>query len=123
MSSAENTPLAVNAAANDAQPLEPGTAAGRTSESSSMSGAPVGTDIHLTLLMVSSARVSLTFKPEDTVLSVKETLLRSWPKDFDAKPAGPSNLRIVYLGHFLEDGDTLAASLWAAVVPPTYCQA
>ncbi|ORX72063.1 ubiquitin-like protein [Linderina pennispora] len=75
-----------------------------------MSGAPVGTDIHLTLLMVSSARVSLTFKPEDTVLSVKETLLRSWPKDFDAKPAGPGNLRIVYLGHFLEDGDTLAES-------------
>ncbi|KAJ1938952.1 hypothetical protein FBU59_004282 [Linderina macrospora] len=106
--------MAANANADAAQLPDPANAAGRASENSSVSDAPVGTDIHLTLLMVSSARASLTFKPEDTVLSVKETLLRSWPKDFDAKPAGPGNLRIVYLGHFLEDGDTLAACLCAA---------
>ncbi|KAJ1965264.1 hypothetical protein GGI12_000868 [Dipsacomyces acuminosporus] len=67
-------------------------------------------DIHLTILMVSGVRTSLGFKPSDTVLSVKEQLLQNWPKDFDAKPASPTNLRIVYLGHFLDDNDTLEAS-------------
>ncbi|KAI8325974.1 hypothetical protein GQ54DRAFT_307955 [Martensiomyces pterosporus] len=89
--------------ANDAQMRS------STSDGSSIGGSTTG-DIHLTILMVSGVRTSLSFKTEDTVLSVKEQLFQNWPKDFDTRPAAPANLRIVYFGHFLDDNDTLAES-------------
>ncbi|KAJ2887881.1 hypothetical protein IWW38_005046, partial [Coemansia aciculifera] len=63
--------------------------------------------LRITFLMVSTEKCTRAFTPEDTVLHAKEALINDWPNNFGSKPSTTLNLRILYLGHILEDSATL----------------
>ncbi|KAJ2795078.1 hypothetical protein H4S07_006578, partial [Coemansia furcata] len=64
-------------------------------------------EVKLTFLMVTTEKCIRTFVPDDTVLHAKEALLNDWPDNFGSKPSTSLNLRILYMGHFLDDSATL----------------
>ncbi|KAG9289055.1 hypothetical protein G9A89_015604 [Geosiphon pyriformis] len=70
------------------------------------------TEVRLTLLLVSGKRHTFKCKPTDIVGTVKKRVFDNWPKEWaDETPAAVSNLKIVHLGRFLEDGSTLECKL------------
>ncbi|KAF9457826.1 ubiquitin-related domain-containing protein [Collybia nuda] len=63
---------------------------------------------HLTFLVISGRRRTMSFEPETTVGRVKELVWNAWPTEWeDERPMAPSYLRILYLGKMLQDDDTL----------------
>ncbi|KAJ2006861.1 hypothetical protein H4R26_001134 [Coemansia thaxteri] len=78
-------------------------------------------DVRITFLMVSGEKGTRVFTPDDTVLHAKETLAKDWPDNFGNKPATPLNLRILYLGHFLDDSATLRAKKDIDKAPKCTC--
>ncbi|CAG8600423.1 4482_t:CDS:2 [Ambispora leptoticha] len=65
-------------------------------------------EVRLTLLLVSGKRHTFEFEPNDTIGNVKKRVFEEWPKEWsDEIPAAATNLKIVYLGRFLEDVSTL----------------
>ncbi|KKA26110.1 hypothetical protein TD95_003127 [Thielaviopsis punctulata] len=42
-----------------------------------------------------------------SVYSLKELILREWRDEWDAKPASPSSIRLIYFGKLLDDKDAL----------------
>ncbi|KAJ2846077.1 hypothetical protein J3B02_004504, partial [Coemansia erecta] len=75
------------------------------------SGSPqLGDTVKLVFLIQSGDRAEREFKPSETILQVKQSLLESWPENFAGQPSATSDLRILYRGHFLDDKATLADS-------------
>ncbi|KAJ2685540.1 hypothetical protein IWW39_004198 [Coemansia spiralis] len=88
----------------------PATSDGRKSEDDNNSPAASNSatgELKITFLMVNTEKCIRTFAPDDTVLHAKEALINDWPDNFGSKPPTTLNLRILYLGHFLEDSATL----------------
>ncbi|KAJ1818217.1 hypothetical protein LPJ60_004434 [Coemansia sp. RSA 2675] len=91
----------------------PATSDGRKSEDDNNSPAASNSatgELKITFLMVNTEKCIRTFAPDDTVLHAKEALINDWPDNFGSKPPTTLNLRILYLGHFLEDSATLRDS-------------
>ncbi|KAJ2755767.1 hypothetical protein H4R27_000971 [Coemansia aciculifera] len=79
--------------------------------SSNLSAANIVTgELKITFLMVTTEKCIRTFVPDDTVLHAKEALINDWPDNFGSKPPTSLNLRILYMGHFLDDSATLRDS-------------
>ncbi|KAI0674160.1 ubiquitin-related domain-containing protein [Trametes maxima] len=69
---------------------------------------PQTPQVHLTFLLVTGRRRTMSFEPETTVGRVKELVWNAWPNDWqDERPPAPSYLRILYLGKILQDEDSL----------------
>ncbi|KAL1916651.1 uncharacterized protein VTP21DRAFT_5355 [Calcarisporiella thermophila] len=69
------------------------------------------TKVHLTLLLVSGLRHSFVFNSQATVWEVKREVYDSWPKEWqDEKPISPNQLRLLYLGRFLDEHTTLESN-------------
>ncbi|KAJ1828679.1 hypothetical protein LPJ56_000961 [Coemansia sp. RSA 2599] len=68
----------------------------------------LGDTVRLVFLIQSGDRAEREFKPSETILQVKQSLLDSWPENFAGQPSATSDLRILYQGHFLDDKATLA---------------
>ncbi|KAJ1565115.1 hypothetical protein HK405_013126 [Cladochytrium tenue] len=64
--------------------------------------------VNLRLLLVSGKKADVLVAPTDRVETVKEKIFGDWPKDWtDEIPTGPTSLRILLRGRFLEDGTTV----------------
>ncbi|KAI0293951.1 hypothetical protein BC826DRAFT_1013428 [Russula brevipes] len=73
----------------------------------------------LQFLLVTGRRRAMAFDPETTVRRVKELAWSTWPNDGqEERPPAPSFLRILYLGHILQDDDTLAQLKFPSYTPP-----
>lgn len=84
-----------------------------TQSSSSLAGDgdnAVANAMTVTFLLITGDKYVSTFAPEDTVLHAKEMLMGEWPKNFGMQPETVSCLRLLYMGHFLDDSATLRES-------------
>ncbi|KAJ2252295.1 hypothetical protein GGI13_003364 [Coemansia sp. RSA 455] len=79
---------------------------GNSSSNQSAANMTTG-ELKITFLMVTTEKCIRTFLPNDTVLHAKEALINDWPDNFGSKPPTSLNLRILYMGHFLDDSATL----------------
>ncbi|KAJ2229379.1 hypothetical protein IWW45_006221 [Coemansia sp. RSA 485] len=83
----------------------------RSDENLDSSSSPqLGDSVKLVFLIQSGDKAEREFKPSETILQVKQSLLDSWPENFAAQPSATSDLRVLYRGHFLDDKATLADS-------------
>ncbi|KAJ2065775.1 hypothetical protein GGI17_000044 [Coemansia sp. S146] len=90
--------------------------------SSNLSAANIATgELKITFLMVTTEKCIRTFVPDDTVLHAKEALINDWPDNFGSKPPTSLNLRILYMGHFLDDSATLRAKKDIDKAPKCTC--
>ncbi|KIM42452.1 hypothetical protein M413DRAFT_444873 [Hebeloma cylindrosporum] len=63
---------------------------------------------HLTFLLISGKRRTMSFEPDTAIGRMKELAWNSWPADWqDERPPAPSYLRVLYLGRMLQDDETL----------------
>ncbi|KAJ2327704.1 hypothetical protein GGI00_004389, partial [Coemansia sp. RSA 2681] len=80
---------------------------GNSSSNLSAGGNNTTDELKITFLMVSTEKCIRRFVPDDTVLHAKEALINDWPDNFGSKPPTTLNLRILYMGHILDDSATL----------------
>ncbi|KAG6829094.1 hypothetical protein H0H92_005707 [Tricholoma furcatifolium] len=116
MSEAENSSQTVDYRAIEALSHEPAQEVSSTMEekvdepssNSAEPQVPQTPQVYLTFLVISGRRKTMSFEPETTIGRVKELVWSSWPADWeDERPAGPSFLRVLYLGRMLQDDETL----------------
>ncbi|PWN49327.1 hypothetical protein IE53DRAFT_363240 [Violaceomyces palustris] len=81
---------------------------------SSLKKKPVDTGslpIRLETLLVGGQRKAWDFDPESDINLVKQTIWSEWPQDWpQPKPASEKHLRILHLGHILDDPKMKLAS-------------
>ncbi|PIA19569.1 hypothetical protein COEREDRAFT_78900 [Coemansia reversa NRRL 1564] len=96
-----------DAVAHEASVAKTGGGSGRVSSGSSSSDAALGDGIQLTFLIPSNERCTMAFKISDSVQQAKEALLNNWPAQFGSKPTALSELKLLYLGNYLNNGSSL----------------
>ncbi|CAG8577365.1 10233_t:CDS:2 [Paraglomus brasilianum] len=69
-------------------------------------------DITLTLLLISGKKHTFKFDPNETIKTVKDRVFDTWPGEWsdERPPLSASNLRILYMGKFLNDDTTLKSN-------------
>ncbi|KAJ3284714.1 hypothetical protein HDU76_008251, partial [Blyttiomyces sp. JEL0837] len=64
--------------------------------------------VNLRLLLVSGKKSDLLVNPSDTIDTVKQKIVDTWPKEWSEEvPEGPGSLRILHRGKFLEGASTV----------------
>lgn len=73
--------------------------------------APIPSDvIRLDVLLTSGQRKFFDFAPTTSIYDVRETIFRDWPEDWPPRPASSSAIRILHLGHILDEKAVLSGS-------------
>ncbi|PVU93190.1 hypothetical protein BB559_003396 [Furculomyces boomerangus] len=72
------------------------------------------TSIDITFLVVSGLRKTLTFQLTDRISSIKKFVFENWPKEFEIPPENLNQIRLLYLGKFLDDDTTLKDSKFSS---------
>ncbi|EST04646.1 hypothetical protein PSEUBRA_006406 [Kalmanozyma brasiliensis GHG001] len=80
----------------------------QTSTSSTLSSAAA---VHLNTLLTTGERKSWKFDPKDTVETVRTHIWQNWPSFWpQPKPESVAYLRLLHLGHILDNPETTLAS-------------
>jgi len=60
------------------------------------------------MLRPNGTHTDILLNPSDNILSAKKQMFESWPKEWtDEVPTSIENIKILYLGKYLEDNSTL----------------
>ncbi|UZJ54360.1 hypothetical protein CBS101457_003680 [Exobasidium rhododendri] len=77
--------------------------------------------VRLDVLLISGQRKFFDFDAQKTAKEVRETIWEDWPQDWPPRPMNPSAIRLLHLGHILEDKFVLSpgSGEQSASAPPT----
>ncbi|PWN43724.1 hypothetical protein IE81DRAFT_346324 [Ceraceosorus guamensis] len=123
-----STQVEANLAANATSPSEIGMASSSNagpsgavdastaaSTSSRVRSALIAKDkVRIDALLTSGQRHLFDFEPSTLVSEARDQIWNEWPADFPLRPAEPSALRMLHLGHILDDRAPLSGDSPAA---------
>ncbi|KIS68025.1 uncharacterized protein UMAG_04066 [Mycosarcoma maydis] len=86
-------------------------AAASISSTGSQTHLSAATAVHLTTLLTTGQRKSWKFAPTDTIQTVRTQIWQDWPESWpQPRPESADYLRLLHLGHILDDAQLTLAS-------------
>lgn len=72
--------------------------------------------VRLDILLLDGQRRFFVFDADSSVKSVREYIFAEWPQDWPPRPMSSSNMRLLYLGHVLDDKASLCSNVGTKTV-------